>query len=227
MGSVNYIRNAVKATVDAYDGETHLYIFAPDDPIIGAYRQSVSRICSCRHRRCPPICGGTRAIRRRCSASRPRSTARTTCSIRSRSITRRTCGTWRSTPDQEQRLGAGYAHLRDGHAAGRGQARVPADAALYAAQQEQPDRPDGGALRRRSPGRNRGAAALQAAVDSRTDEHRGLHQSGPEHFQGPDAVEPAGLARAARADSGAAGGQHVPVCGSDLHIRPARGACRS
>jgi uncharacterized membrane protein (UPF0182 family) len=37
MGSVNYIRNAVKATIDAYDGETHLYTFAPDDPIIGAY----------------------------------------------------------------------------------------------------------------------------------------------------------------------------------------------
>ena len=38
IGDVNYIRNAVKATVDAYDGETHLYIFAPGDPIIGAYR---------------------------------------------------------------------------------------------------------------------------------------------------------------------------------------------
>jgi uncharacterized membrane protein (UPF0182 family) len=38
IGEVNYIRNAVKATVDAYDGETHLYIFAPDDPIIGSYR---------------------------------------------------------------------------------------------------------------------------------------------------------------------------------------------
>ncbi|MEI9973154.1 MAG: UPF0182 family protein [Ignavibacteriota bacterium] len=37
MGSVNYIRNAVKATIDAYDGETHMYVFAPDDPIIGAY----------------------------------------------------------------------------------------------------------------------------------------------------------------------------------------------
>ena len=37
IGSVNYIRNAVKATIDAYDGETHLYVFAPDDPIIGAY----------------------------------------------------------------------------------------------------------------------------------------------------------------------------------------------
>ena len=37
IGNVNYMRNAVKATVDAYDGETHLYVFAPDDPIIGAY----------------------------------------------------------------------------------------------------------------------------------------------------------------------------------------------
>jgi len=38
VGRVNYIRNAVKATVDAYDGETRLYIFDPDDPIVGAYR---------------------------------------------------------------------------------------------------------------------------------------------------------------------------------------------
>jgi uncharacterized membrane protein (UPF0182 family) len=35
---INYIRNSVKATVDAYDGETHLYVFDPSDPIIGAYR---------------------------------------------------------------------------------------------------------------------------------------------------------------------------------------------
>ena len=37
-GPINYIRNAVKATIDAYDGTTHLYIFAPDDPIIQAYK---------------------------------------------------------------------------------------------------------------------------------------------------------------------------------------------
>ena len=39
MGRMNYIRNAVKATIDAYDGETHMYIFAPDDPIIAAYQR--------------------------------------------------------------------------------------------------------------------------------------------------------------------------------------------
>jgi uncharacterized membrane protein (UPF0182 family) len=38
MGRINYIRNAVKATIDAYDGETRLYVFAPDDPIINAYQ---------------------------------------------------------------------------------------------------------------------------------------------------------------------------------------------
>ena len=38
LGTINYIRNSVKATVDAYDGETRLYVFAPDDPIIQAYQ---------------------------------------------------------------------------------------------------------------------------------------------------------------------------------------------
>ena len=38
IGTVNYMRNAVKATIDAYDGTTNLYIFAPADPIIQAYR---------------------------------------------------------------------------------------------------------------------------------------------------------------------------------------------
>ncbi len=39
IGRVNYMRNAVKATVDAYEGDTHLYVFDPSDPIILAYRR--------------------------------------------------------------------------------------------------------------------------------------------------------------------------------------------
>ena len=35
----NYLRNAVKAVVDAYDGSVTFYVFAPDDPIIQAYRR--------------------------------------------------------------------------------------------------------------------------------------------------------------------------------------------
>src|ERR1700687_474930 len=35
----NYIRNAVKATVDAYTGKISLYVFDPGDPIIQAYQK--------------------------------------------------------------------------------------------------------------------------------------------------------------------------------------------
>ncbi len=38
IGTVNYIRNSVKATVDAYDGTIKLYVFDPDDPLLRAYR---------------------------------------------------------------------------------------------------------------------------------------------------------------------------------------------
>jgi uncharacterized membrane protein (UPF0182 family) len=38
FGRFNYIRNSVKATVDAYDGSVHLYVFDPDDPLVNAYR---------------------------------------------------------------------------------------------------------------------------------------------------------------------------------------------
>ncbi len=35
----NYIRNSIKATVDAYDGDVHMYIFDETDPLIAAYRK--------------------------------------------------------------------------------------------------------------------------------------------------------------------------------------------
>jgi len=38
VGAFNYIRNSVKATIDAYDGVTHLYVFDEDDPLLNAYR---------------------------------------------------------------------------------------------------------------------------------------------------------------------------------------------
>jgi uncharacterized membrane protein (UPF0182 family) len=44
LGEVNYMRNAVKATVDAYDGETRIYIFDGSDPIIRAYQQLFPRL---------------------------------------------------------------------------------------------------------------------------------------------------------------------------------------
>ncbi len=38
LGQVNYIRNSVKATVDAYDGDVKLYVFDETDPILRAFR---------------------------------------------------------------------------------------------------------------------------------------------------------------------------------------------
>lgn len=37
---VNYLRNSVKAVVDAYDGSVTLYVTDPDDPIVVAWRQA-------------------------------------------------------------------------------------------------------------------------------------------------------------------------------------------
>jgi uncharacterized protein len=37
---VNYIRNSVKATVDAYDGTVTLYEYEPDDPVLQAWNQA-------------------------------------------------------------------------------------------------------------------------------------------------------------------------------------------
>jgi len=37
--SINYIRNSVKAVLDAYDGTTTFYVFDTSDPIINAYRE--------------------------------------------------------------------------------------------------------------------------------------------------------------------------------------------
>jgi uncharacterized membrane protein (UPF0182 family) len=36
---VNYVRNSIKAVVDAYDGTTTFYVFDPEDPVITAYRR--------------------------------------------------------------------------------------------------------------------------------------------------------------------------------------------
>lgn len=36
--SFNYVRNSVKATVDAYDGKIKIYVWDPNDPIINAYK---------------------------------------------------------------------------------------------------------------------------------------------------------------------------------------------
>lgn len=40
LGRVSYIRNSVKAIVDAYNGSVQLYVVDPQDPILAAYRRA-------------------------------------------------------------------------------------------------------------------------------------------------------------------------------------------
>ncbi len=42
--NVNYLRNSIKATVDAYTGETNLYVFDPNDILIQAYGRLFPRL---------------------------------------------------------------------------------------------------------------------------------------------------------------------------------------
>ena len=49
---INYVRSAVKATVDAYDGTVTLYAWDEDDPILKAWQGAFPDTCS-RSRRSP------------------------------------------------------------------------------------------------------------------------------------------------------------------------------
>lgn len=52
---VNYLRNAVKVTVDAYTGEMSFYVFAPEDPILKAYRKAFPTLFQHREEMPPDI----------------------------------------------------------------------------------------------------------------------------------------------------------------------------
>lgn len=41
LNGENYVRNSVKAVVDAYDGSVSLYVFEPDDPLIRAWSRAL------------------------------------------------------------------------------------------------------------------------------------------------------------------------------------------
>jgi uncharacterized membrane protein (UPF0182 family) len=87
----NYIRNSVKAVVDAYTGEVDFYIFDEDDAIIRPtqrYSQSSSNPrMRCRRLSCPiSVIPGTS------SPSRRRSTSCTTCKTSQTSIAKKTPG---------------------------------------------------------------------------------------------------------------------------------------
>jgi hypothetical protein len=74
---VNYVRNSVKATVDAYDGTVTLYEFGEPDPVLRSWNKAFGGDLVSRRARSATSCGATCATRRtcsRCSASCSRAT---------------------------------------------------------------------------------------------------------------------------------------------------------
>ena len=92
--SANYVRNSVKAVVDAYDGSVTLYVVDADDPIVRAWMSAFPDLFTIGRRRCPPSCARTCAIPRTSSASR-RTCTRSTTSTRPCSSSARARGRWR------------------------------------------------------------------------------------------------------------------------------------
>ena len=39
-GSLNYVRNSVKAVIDMYDGTVRFYVMDPSDPVLAVYRRA-------------------------------------------------------------------------------------------------------------------------------------------------------------------------------------------
>ncbi len=75
---INYIRNSVKATVDAYDGAVQLYQWDYKDPVLKAWMRS-SRAWSSRVGRCRRRSVSTCATRRTCSTCSAGCSRSTTC----------------------------------------------------------------------------------------------------------------------------------------------------
>ena len=78
IGEINYMRNSVKVSIDAYDGSLAFYVWDESDPIVQTYRRIFPDLFRDGKTRCRRVCGATSAIRRTSSRSRRRSTPGTT-----------------------------------------------------------------------------------------------------------------------------------------------------
>ena len=151
----NYIRNSVKATVDAYDGIVKLYVFDSNDPIIRAWQAMFPTLFKPASEM-PADAADARPLS---GAAVPRA-GRNLSDVphagrRKPSTTRKTCGMWRRTCTRRRKpTEARGADLRGRDAArARRKPEFLLMQSVHAAQQRQPDRGDGGALRRRASGR--------------------------------------------------------------------------
>ena len=179
IGSVNYIRNSVKATVDAYDGDRPDVRVRRGDPIIARVSGDVSALFALPPR-CPPTLGSTRAIRRCCSGRRLRFIARSICAMPEAFYNREDL--WDIARMFIRRQQSGGMVASDLCAWRPCRAKRKPEFLLM-----QPFTPrskdnligaDGRAQRRRTSGRDRRAAALEAEPDLRPAAGGGAHRLG-------------------------------------------------
>ena len=74
----NYVRNSVKATVDAYDGTVKFYVVDPNDPIIQAYQKAFPDLFTTSSDDARRAARSTCGTRRTSSERRPSSSRSTT-----------------------------------------------------------------------------------------------------------------------------------------------------
>ena len=94
---VSYIRNSVKATVDAYDGTVTLYAVDETDPVLKAWEGVFPGLIKSNSRRVGRACGRTSATRRTCSRCSGRCWFATTSTTRSTSSRAPVSGRCRTT----------------------------------------------------------------------------------------------------------------------------------
>ncbi len=181
---INYMRNAVKATVDAYDGETHIYVFDPADPVIGAYRalfpalfEDASKMPSGlrAHTRYPEELFRVQAdVYRVYHMRNPQAFCYNNediwgiGKILGRSGSRAPgCDPLLCLCDLARRVATG----------------ISLDDNLYSRDEGKPHWGNAGAVRRRQTRTDYGDAALQAGIDSGADAGRSADQSGRDYFE--------------------------------------------
>ena len=81
IGTFNYIRNSVKATIDAYDGSVSLFVFDTQDPIIRAWQAIFPGIVQALIGDAGRLCGRMSGIPNCFSEAKPRFIARFTCRL--------------------------------------------------------------------------------------------------------------------------------------------------
>jgi uncharacterized protein len=191
LAGVNYIRNAVKVTVDAYHGRTVFHLIDPDDPIAMTIGKVFPGLFQPLDTMPEDLRGRLRypqqifAIQAHMFTTYPHAEPRDLLqpggSVGGARLRGGRAG------------GADAAVLHHHEAAGRERGRVHPDAALHAPAEGQPRRLDGGAQRRRQLRASDGLPVPEGDGDLRPAPDRRAHQPGSGDRAADHALEPAGL----------------------------------